>query len=214
LADPEPAGWAGAASRAWPGAHVGEQGHAPVDPFRGGKPSLPGRQRILRMRERHRAGSGKCHAGAAAGGGPLALATVVPLQPDRAFRSLRTQCARLAGRRRRPRRHPYGKPGPPQPEAGKRASGRDRAARSGSGPGIQPDDIDDLESDCPGLKRFATAADEFATHVGNNMASIPNNKGRGRYGEPISTSFGIMSAVNQGQRMKEIGPIYRISRRA
>jgi hypothetical protein len=42
------------------------------------------------------------------------------------------------------------------------------------------DDVDGLESNYPNLRRFATAAVEFAIYIRNNMASIPN------YGEVIA----------------------------
>jgi hypothetical protein len=57
------------------------------------------------------------------------------------------------------------------------------------------DDVDGLESDYPNLKRFVVAANEFATYIRNNMASIPNYGERWRYGEPISTGF-VESTVN------------------
>src|SRR4051812_39614545 len=57
------------------------------------------------------------------------------------------------------------------------------------------DDVDGLESDYPNLKRFVVAANEFATYIRNNMASIPNYGVRWRYGEPISTGF-VESTVN------------------
>jgi hypothetical protein len=57
------------------------------------------------------------------------------------------------------------------------------------------DDVDGLESDYPGLKRFATAAEEFATYIANNLGTIPNYGERWRCGEPISTAF-VESTVN------------------
>ena len=57
------------------------------------------------------------------------------------------------------------------------------------------DDVDGLESDYPNLKRFAVTANEFATYIRNNMASIPNYGERWRYSEPISTGL-VESTVN------------------
>jgi hypothetical protein len=77
------------------------------------------------------------------------------------------------------------------------------------------DDVDHLESDHPGLKRLATVTDEFATHVRNSMTSTSNHGERWHYGEPISTSFGIMSAVNvvMGKRFAKRQQVQRLQRR-
>ena len=57
------------------------------------------------------------------------------------------------------------------------------------------DDLDDLTSDYPGLKRFARTATEFCTYLANNAGAIPNYAERWRYGERVATSF-VESTVN------------------
>ena len=69
------------------------------------------------------------------------------------------------------------------------------------------DDLDALESDYPGLKRFARLAGEFHTYIANNAGAIPNYAERWRYGErsrrpsssPRSTSSSA-SASPSGSR--------------
>ena len=56
-------------------------------------------------------------------------------------------------------------------------------------------DLDDLQSDYPGLKRFARTAAELCTYVANNAGAIPNYAERWRYGERVATSF-VESTVN------------------
>jgi hypothetical protein len=62
---------------------MGEQSNPTVDPFRGGKPPLSGRQRILWMRERHGEGLGNDDGAAAQSRGPMALLTIVAFQGNR-----------------------------------------------------------------------------------------------------------------------------------
>ena len=57
------------------------------------------------------------------------------------------------------------------------------------------DDLDDLTSDYPGLKRFTRTATEFCTYLANNAGTIPNYAERHRYGERVATSF-VESTVN------------------
>src|SRR3954464_4860685 len=52
-----------------------------------------------------------------------------------------------------------------------------------------------LNSDYPGLQRFAKAAAGLVTYIDNNAAAIPDYGERRRYAEPISTAF-AESTVN------------------
>jgi hypothetical protein len=61
---------------------MGEQGNPAFDPFRGGKPPLSGRQRILWMRARHGEGLGDDDGAPPQGRGPMPLLSVVPFQGD------------------------------------------------------------------------------------------------------------------------------------
>ena len=56
-------------------------------------------------------------------------------------------------------------------------------------------DVAALNSDYPGLPRFAKAAAGLVTYIDNNAAAIPDYGERERYAEPISTAF-IESTVN------------------
>ena len=56
-------------------------------------------------------------------------------------------------------------------------------------------DVAVLNSDYPGLQRFAEAAAGLATYIENNAAAIPDYGERRRYAEPISTAF-AESTVN------------------
>jgi hypothetical protein len=56
-------------------------------------------------------------------------------------------------------------------------------------------DVVSLNSDYPGLQRFAKAAAGLVTYIENNAAAIPNYGERRRYAEPISTAF-VESTVN------------------
>jgi hypothetical protein len=56
-------------------------------------------------------------------------------------------------------------------------------------------DVVALNSDYPGLQRFAKAAAGLVTYLDNNAAAIPDYSERQRYAEPISTAF-IESTVN------------------
>ena len=56
-------------------------------------------------------------------------------------------------------------------------------------------DVTVLNSDYPGLHRFAKAAAGLVTYLDNNAAAIPNYGERRRYAEPISTAF-TESTVN------------------
>src|SRR3954451_9945793 len=58
-------------------------------------------------------------------------------------------------------------------------------------------DVAVLNSDYPGLPRFAKAAAGLVTYIDNN--AIPNYGERRRYAEPISTAF-VESTVNLGKR--------------
>lgn len=57
------------------------------------------------------------------------------------------------------------------------------------------DDVDDLTSDDPSMRRFARTAAEFCTYVANNAGAIPNYAERRRHGERVATSF-VESTVN------------------
>jgi hypothetical protein len=59
-----------------------EQGDAALDPFRGGKPPLSGRQRIHRMRERHGEGLGDDDGSPGKSHCPMSLLGVVAFQGD------------------------------------------------------------------------------------------------------------------------------------
>ena len=50
-------------------------------------------------------------------------------------------------------------------------------------------DVAALNSDYPGLQRFAKAAAGLVTYIDNNAAAIPDYGERRRYAEPISTAF-------------------------
>ena len=56
-------------------------------------------------------------------------------------------------------------------------------------------DVAALNSDYPGLPRFAKAAAGLVTYIDNNAAAIPDYGERRRYAEPISTAF-TESTVN------------------
>src|SRR4051812_235295 len=56
-------------------------------------------------------------------------------------------------------------------------------------------DVVALNSDYPGLQRFAKAAAGLVTYIDNNAAAIPDYSERRRSAEPISTAF-IESTVN------------------
>jgi hypothetical protein len=56
-------------------------------------------------------------------------------------------------------------------------------------------DVVSLNSDYPGLQRFAKAAASLVTYIEKNAAAIPNYGERRRYAEPISTAF-VESTVN------------------
>ena len=56
-------------------------------------------------------------------------------------------------------------------------------------------DVAALNSDYPGLPRFAKAAAGLVTYIDNNAAAIPDYGERRRYAEPISTAF-VESTVN------------------
>jgi hypothetical protein len=62
---------------------MGEYTDAAFDPFRGGKPPLSGRQRILWMRERHGERFGKDDGAPPQSRGPMPLLVVVAFQGDR-----------------------------------------------------------------------------------------------------------------------------------
>ena len=57
------------------------------------------------------------------------------------------------------------------------------------------DDLEDLTSDYPSMKRFARTAAEFCTYIANNADAIPNYAERWSYGERVATSF-VESTVN------------------
>jgi hypothetical protein len=57
------------------------------------------------------------------------------------------------------------------------------------------DDLDDLTSDYPSMRRFVRAAGEFRTYIANNAGAIPSYAERWRYGERVATSF-VESTVN------------------
>ena len=57
------------------------------------------------------------------------------------------------------------------------------------------DDLDDLTSDYPSMRRFVRATGEFHTYIANNAGAIPNYAERWRYGERVATSF-VESTVN------------------
>ena len=59
-----------------------------------------------------------------------------------------------------------------------------------------------LNSDYPGLQRFAKAAAGLVTYIDNNAAAIPDYGERRRYAEPISTAF-IESTVNLVQALRQ-----------
>ena len=61
---------------------MGKQSNPTVDPFRGGKPPLSGRQRILWMRERHGEGLGDNDGALSQSRCPMPLLSVVALQGD------------------------------------------------------------------------------------------------------------------------------------
>jgi hypothetical protein len=61
---------------------MGEQSNPTFDPFRGGKPPLSGRQRILWMRERHGEGLGDDDGAPSQSRCPMPLLSVVALQGD------------------------------------------------------------------------------------------------------------------------------------
>src|SRR3954465_14874769 len=56
-------------------------------------------------------------------------------------------------------------------------------------------DVVALNSDYPGLQRFAKAAAGLVTYIDNNAAAIPDYSERRRSAEPISASF-VESTVN------------------
>src|SRR3954466_2299940 len=60
-------------------------------------------------------------------------------------------------------------------------------------------DVAVLNSDYPGLQRFAKAAAGLATYIENTAAAIPDYGERRRHAEPISTAF-TESTVNLGKR--------------
>lgn len=56
-------------------------------------------------------------------------------------------------------------------------------------------DVAVLNSDYPGLQRFAKATTGLVTYIDNNAAAIPDYGERRRCAEPISTAF-VESTVN------------------
>ena len=56
-------------------------------------------------------------------------------------------------------------------------------------------DVAILNSNYPGLQRFAKAAAGLVTYLDNNAAAIPDYDERRRYAEPISTAF-VEATVN------------------
>src|SRR4051812_42224349 len=68
------------------GVQTRKQSDPALDPFRGGKPPLSGRQRILWMRERHRERLRDDDRSPPQSRGPMPLLTVVALQGDRVIR--------------------------------------------------------------------------------------------------------------------------------
>ena len=56
-------------------------------------------------------------------------------------------------------------------------------------------DLEDLETDYPGINALRKAAGEFRTYIENNASMIPNYAERHRYGERVSTGF-VESTVN------------------
>ena len=57
------------------------------------------------------------------------------------------------------------------------------------------DDLDEIETDYPGMKAFRKGAAEFHTYITRNAHTIPNYAERHRYGERVSTAF-VESTVN------------------
>ena len=56
-------------------------------------------------------------------------------------------------------------------------------------------DLEDLETDYPGINALRKAAGELRTYIENNASMIPNYAERHRYGERVSTGF-VESIVN------------------
>ena len=56
-------------------------------------------------------------------------------------------------------------------------------------------DVENLETDYPGINALRKAAGEFRTYIENNASMIPNYAERHRYGERVSTGF-VESTVN------------------
>ena len=56
-------------------------------------------------------------------------------------------------------------------------------------------ELEDIETDYPGIKALRKAADEFEVYIRSNAGMIPNYAERRRYGERVSTGF-VESAIN------------------
>ena len=60
-----------------------------------------------------------------------------------------------------------------------------------------------LNSDYPGLQRFAKAAAGLVTYIDNNAAAIPDYGERRRYAEPISTAFRLHRQPRGRQALRQ-----------